>query len=268
MTLVDSKESFESYYTKKYTFKNKHNVSSVYVKRDDKDIICLSSMYGCPVGCKFCKSGQNYFGNVKDVDIIFMIDHIVKDKQLGNRKIVFSFMGSGEPFLNPKNVLNVIGYIVKKFNNFSISISTSGLGINNLMVFNKFFEKIGYYPQIQLSLHSLYDGDRRTIIPKSPKLGDILDLLLPYKGKIEMNYVLMHDFNDSDIHAVKLAYFIRSKYLFLKINDFHEVDGSLYFKSKRKKEFIDILKKHYVEPEVYSTDGVDIGAACGQLESK
>jgi adenine C2-methylase RlmN of 23S rRNA A2503 and tRNA A37 len=41
-----------------------------------------------------------------------------------------------------------------------------------------------------------------------------------------------------------------------------------YIESKNKNNFIKILNDYNIFPEIYSTDGVDIGASCGQLNSK
>jgi len=77
MKIKSTKEQQLPYFCKKYTFQNKDIVSSVYIDRCVKDIICISSMYGCPIGCLFCKSGERYLGNIPYCDIISMIDYII-----------------------------------------------------------------------------------------------------------------------------------------------------------------------------------------------
>jgi len=268
MKFLNSSESFSNFYVKKYNFIGKNNkiVSSVYIDRKDKDIICLSCMFGCPVKCKFCKSGQSYFGNLEYNDIIYMINYIYNDKKLSeNKKIIFSFMGSGEPLLNYKNVYKTINYINKEYKNISISLSISGANMNK---FRSFVSNLETYPKIQFSLHSAYNDERKEIIPLTDNLDYILNELYYYKmlsdKEIELNYILLNNINDSSSH-INVLIDILKKYLFkLKINEYHDVNLGIN-ESANKDKFIVLLNENNIFPEIYSTDGVDIGAACGQL---
>lgn len=279
MKLLEIQESKFNYLAKKYIFigDNGYTVSSVYIDRMDKDIVCLSCMYGCPVGCGFCKSGENYYGKISSADMNFMCDYIAKDNNFTEEKRkVFSFMGNGEPLLNHSQVANTINYIGNTYKNYKVSVSLSGPDIG---LFPQFIKNIKVQlPKFQFSLHSPFNQERESLIPYTSNLELIWDVFNDYLNahsdeKIELNYVLLNGINDSDWHSTMLAGIINllndisnNKYL-LKINEYHLVNPK-YFESVNKDNFIKKLKEFNIIPEVYSTDGVEIGAACGQLNSQ
>jgi len=273
MKLLEIHTSTGNYLAKKYVFlgDNGYTVSSIYVDRIDKDIICVSCMYGCPVGCVFCKSGENYHGNISSEDMNFMCDYIAKDNKFSDEKRkVFSFMGSGEPLLNYHNVHKTINYIHLTYKRYSVSVSLSGIGV--LKNFKYFIQNMYSVPKIQFSLHSPFDGERKLMIPNSDNIDSILDVLDEYSREsntyIELNYILLEGINDTPKHADELSKLIinNDKFL-LKINEYHEINNT-YGESKHKKAFINYLNFLGIVPEIYSTDGVDIGAACGQLNTE
>ncbi|MDO8516640.1 MAG: radical SAM protein [Nanoarchaeota archaeon] len=269
MKCIKTFESNLSYFTKKYLFSEENKtVESTYVNRGDKNIICLSSMYGCPVGCKFCASGKSYFGNLKSSDILFMANYIINDSD-NKIKTLFSFMGSGEPLLNVWEVSDSIKELSRISDSY-FSMSVSGLGIDNIdSIAND--KEITKKPKIQFSLHSPFNFQRRELIPKTEDIEKVLGKLQLYKentGKdIDLNYILLNNINDSKAHCKKLLDIINQTGFNLKINEYH-LTNSGFLESKNKKKFILLLRENGVYPEVYATDGVDVNAACGQLVSE
>ena len=45
---------------------------------DQKWVLIVSSMYGCPVGCKMCDAGGNFNGKMKTEEILEQIDYLVR----------------------------------------------------------------------------------------------------------------------------------------------------------------------------------------------
>ncbi len=271
MKIINIESSESAYLTKKYVFQDVNNrtIESVYVDRVSKNIICLSSMYGCSVGCTFCKSGENFYGIASYEDIVDMCDMIVTDNKINpDKKTVFSFMGSGEPLLNPINVCNAINYINSKYYNSKVSVSFSGVGFKN---FKQMVNHCQIQPKFQFSLHSAYNSERIKLIPNSNTLELILDELdkycIDYNTSVELNYILLDGINDSmgDVFAIS-DIFSRYKHFTLKINEYHVVNYN-YIESLYKSKFIENLRGFGIFPEIYSTDGIEIGAACGQLKS-
>lgn len=274
MEHIETSCSSINYPTKKYMFeKDGKTVDAVYVDRNVKDIVCLSCMYGCPVKCKFCASGLSYFGRLSKGDLLYISDFIIKDTRLAgsNKKLLISFMGCGDPMLNAKTVIRFIKSVRQKFSNASFSMSLSGVKISNLKLFIKDEDMKEIKPKVQLSLHSPYNRERRKLIPLTSNLNMIMLKLEEYREAIgvepELNYIILNGVNDSKEHAEDLARLANKYKSKLKINEYHDV-GLGFKESDNKEEFIRWLGEKGVMPEIYATDGYDIGAACGQLRSE
>jgi 23S rRNA (adenine2503-C2)-methyltransferase len=266
MKIKDILESEGNFFTRKYVFeKEGKTVESTYIDRIDKEILCISNMFGCPVKCKFCASGENYLGNLNKDDISSMIFQMVEGEDILNgARLLISFMGSGEPMLNLEPIKGNIKLMSGIFPNSYFSISVSGVKIDNLLRLED-LEDINI--KLQFSLHSPYDNQRREIIPGTDRLYKIIDVLSRSPFPVELNYCVLDNCNDSEKHARDLARLIKDTSFNLKINKYHQV-GKDFIESRNKGRFMDILEKNGINFEVYSTDGVDIGAACGQLKSE
>ncbi len=81
------------------------------ISRKKKWVLTLSTLYGCPVGCRFCDAGTHYQGKLTKNDIISQIDYLIKshfpDKKVPVQKFKIQFARMGEPAFN-KNVLDVL----------------------------------------------------------------------------------------------------------------------------------------------------------------
>jgi len=194
-----------------------------------------------------------------------MVENLKLDK---NQKILFSFMGSGEPLLNINVIIKTIKYLKEKFVDAYFSLSLSGTNIKNLdkLIEDKEIKKIK--PKIQFSLHSANEEKRKKLIYLTDKLDKIFQKLIEYRkkigDKIEINYILLNGINDSVEDFNELVELI-NKYKFkLKINKYHKVNSKIS-ESKNKNNFIKALKNKDIVLEEYVTDGFDIGAGCGQL---
>jgi 23S rRNA (adenine2503-C2)-methyltransferase len=266
MKIKNILESEGDFFARKYIFeKEGKTVESTYIDKVNKEIICVSNMFGCPVKCKFCASGSNYFGNLNKDDISDMIFKIVEGEDIShNRKLLISFMGSGEPLLNLGPIKDNIKLMSRIFTNSYFAISMSGVKIDNL---NRLNELDGIDINLKFSLHSPYDSQRRQIIPRTDSLDKIINVLSDSPFPVELNYCVLDKFNDSDKHAKDLAVLIKDTNFNLKINKYHQI-GNSFIESKNKGKFIAALEKNGVDFEVYTTDGADINGACGQLTSQ
>ena len=80
----------------------------------DRTVICCSVMSGCPVGCKFCGTGNKFVRNLTSEEIVEQIRIVLQDKNLYNdinsrcKKLQFMFMSMGEPMLNWNEVAKAI----------------------------------------------------------------------------------------------------------------------------------------------------------------
>lgn len=82
----------------------------------------------------------------------------------------------------------------------------------------------------------------------------------------EWNLVLLDGVNDSDTDAYLTARLLGPGAR-VKLNGYNEVAGRPFVKSPRTERFSSLLSRCGLLPEIYQTDGWDIGAACGQFRA-
>ena len=79
------------------------------IPREEKWVIILSMLYGCPVGCSMCDAGGWYEGKLSKEDIFSQIDYLVHlvfpEKVIPVKKFKIQFARMGEPSFN-ENVLD------------------------------------------------------------------------------------------------------------------------------------------------------------------
>ena len=88
------------------------------VPREDKWVLIVSTLFGCPVGCPFCDAGGSYKGQLSADDIMGQIDFLVRkyypDGRVPIPKFKIQFARMGEPALNPA-VLTVLESLPKTY---------------------------------------------------------------------------------------------------------------------------------------------------------
>ena len=142
--------------------------------RHEKWVLLVSTMFGCPVGCKMCDAGGSYHGKPTAEEILEQIDFMVAqrypDRRIPSRQFKIQFARMGEPSLN-NAVLDVLEALPRRYEAPGLmpSISTiapAGTG--------KFFERLlliknehyaGGHFQFQFSLHTTDLALHDEIIP-------------------------------------------------------------------------------------------------------
>ena len=73
--------------------------------RDEKWVLIISTLYGCPIKCRFCDAGNFYSGKPTKDELLFQIDYLIKKrfggKSVPSKKFKIQFSRMGEPSLNP-----------------------------------------------------------------------------------------------------------------------------------------------------------------------
>jgi 23S rRNA (adenine2503-C2)-methyltransferase len=84
------------------------------IPREEKWVLILSTLYGCPVGCRFCDAGSHYDGKVSTEDLLAQIEYLVTrrypDRKVPSGKFKVQFARMGEPALN-RGVLDVLAQL-------------------------------------------------------------------------------------------------------------------------------------------------------------
>src|SRR5574341_325012 len=142
--------------------------------RQQKWVLLVSTMFGCPVGCQMCDAGGSYQGKLSKEQIFDQIDFMVYRRFVSGEvpchqfKIQFARMG--EPSLN-LSVLDVIDELTQRYRAPGLMPSLSTIAPSGT---GRFFERLlqikkekyaGGRFQFQFSLHSTDAAKRDELIP-------------------------------------------------------------------------------------------------------
>lgn len=267
--------------TEKFLFKleDGNTIETVLLRHKDKrNTLCISSQVGCPVKCAFCATGQDGFVRNLDVNEIINQVYTVERRLIkqGSNINNIVFMGMGEPLLNLSNVLKALD-ILSNENGINISkrkitISTSGIVPNIEKIL---LEKLPI--ELAISLHSAINAKRDMIIPvnRSYPLEDLYAILQEYqrqtKRRISFEYIMINEFNVSDVDANALADFVHEFDHVVNLIPYNPVAGTEFERPSEKKieKFFTFLKDvRKVNVTLRREKGTDIDGACGQLRQK
>ena len=249
-------------------------VETVLMRFDNRANLtaCVSSQVGCAVNCSFCATGKGgYKRNLNYKEIIEQVLTIQRDTGLKVTNIVF--MGQGEPLLNLDNVLGALELFNNDFQIGArrITISTSGIipGIEKLAGED-------LQSTLAISLHAPNHELRKKLMPIENKYN-LSDLKVALKNYIEktgrritIEYILIHNFNDTPKVAAELAYYLKDLKCNINLIPYNSVIENDY----KKPNQTDIMKFKYLlehsgkKVTVRLERGADIDAACGQLRGK
>jgi 23S rRNA (adenine2503-C2)-methyltransferase len=141
--------------------------------RDQKWVLVISTLFGCPVDCKFCDAGGNYKGKVGYDDLLFQIDYLIRnyypDRSVTCNKFKIQFARMGEPSFNPA-VLQLLSDLpgIYDMPGFIPSLSTiAPRGTNQFFTRLLQIKKKMYSStfQLQFSIHSTRAAQRDRLIP-------------------------------------------------------------------------------------------------------
>lgn len=162
----------------KYVFTSDDMVAeAVLYKYDDfykRTVICCSTQSGCPVGCKFCGTGNKFVRNLCAGEIVDQISTILKDKHIEDvpergERFQIMFMSMGEPMLNWFSVEYAIEALHRAYPNAELLLSTiapNSEDYGRMIKLSKEIDKIG----LQFSIHKAFDVERNILIPYEDKL--------------------------------------------------------------------------------------------------
>ncbi|MBI4992668.1 MAG: radical SAM protein [Candidatus Magasanikbacteria bacterium] len=267
--------------TTKYLQKTKdgHIIEAGYYNLDEH-IICISSQIGCLMGCVFCattapvdsKKGGLFVRNLTSEETVQQVKNVILrlkiDGGLSSKKILFSYMGMGEPFLNYKNVVDSIKILSKKFPNSRTTIST--LGISPGLIKKLAREKINTLLKLHLSLHAPNNTLRKKILPKSQKIQPALNALKYFSSirgvPATVNYILIKNVNDSQKQAAQLARLLKPYPFKVKLSNLNNFNNMKSSGPNRFAIFEKTLSSAGIKTDRFFSIGTDVKGGCGQLK--
>jgi len=142
--------------------------------RDEKWVLMVSTMSGCPVECAMCDAGSFYRGKLSAAEILAQVDYLVAryypDGAVPAAKFKVQFARAGEPALNDK-VLDALVELPRRYRAPGLipSLSTVAPAAREDFFTDLLKVKDRLYSggrfQLQFSIHSTDAADRDRLIP-------------------------------------------------------------------------------------------------------
>jgi 23S rRNA (adenine2503-C2)-methyltransferase len=144
------------------------------IPREDKWVLLVSIMFGCPIGCSMCDAGGHYQGKPTRKQILDQIDFLVRkrypDGTIPAKQFKIQFARMGEPTLNPA-VLEVLDELPDLYQAPGLMPSISTVAPKGCDDFLEQLMDIKYNRyskgkfQFQFSIHTTDETLRDQIIP-------------------------------------------------------------------------------------------------------
>ncbi len=239
-----------------------------------KITLCISTQFGCAMGCVFCASGQaGLIRGLRASEIVSQVYLAKKYLRAGEHLSNLVFMGMGEPLHHYDETLRALRLLTHPDGlNMSprrITVSTVGLvpGIERLG--QDFAGKVG----LAVSVHAPNDETRDRIIPMNKKypLPALMQALrrypLPKRRRITIEYTLIDRLNDAEAHAHELAQLLRGIPCKVNLIPMNPITASELRapKAERVRRFQEVLAAAGYSCFVRTRRGDEVSAACGQL---
>jgi 23S rRNA (adenine2503-C2)-methyltransferase len=248
-------------------------IEAVFMPREGRQTICISTQAGCAVDCHFCLTAQ--LGLIRNLTAGEIVGQVLvaleenRDRLAPQTNVVL--MGQGEPLLNYDATIAAVRILLDPkgvgLAPRHVTLSTSGIvpGIQRLA-----HEKVR--PSLAISLNASSDEQRNALMPINRKyplemlLGACREYPLRPREYFTFEYVLLggvNDLPDDARRVVRLLSTIRAKVNLIPWNP-----GNLPYRAPATEsieEFQRILIDKGVPTFVRYSRGRDVFAACGQL---
>jgi len=242
------------------------------IPKEEKWVLIISTLYGCPVACRFCDAGNDYKGKLSYDDIFFQIDYLIKksfpDRKIPIKKFKIQFSRMGEPAFN-NNVLDILDDLPTIYDARGLMPSISTVAPAGT---DKFFERLleiknKYYNQkfqFQFSIHTTDIKLREWLIPiKTWSFEQMSEYAKSFykKGdrKITLNFALAEGMSIDP--NILLQYFSPELFL-IKITPVNPT----YKANKNNISSAIQPQKEYGLVDILSNEGYDVILSIGELE--
>lgn len=236
--------------------------------------LCVSTQYGCAMGCVFCASGQaGLQRGLTASEIVSQVliskTYLTQNEELKN----LVFMGMGEPLHHYDETARAIRLLTHQaargMSPRRITVSTVGLVPGIARLGADFGGKVG----LAVSLHAPNDVIRDRIMPMNRKFP-IVELMralreypLPQRRRITIEYTLMNQVNDGEAEARELVQLLRGLRVKVNLIPMNPISASELKapSGNRVAAFQRVLSDNGVSCFVRTRRGDEVSAACGQL---
>lgn len=221
---VETTDTFLPFYTKDAVGRKQNCLDSDALgSRAERWMIGVSTMSGCPVGCKFCATGklkrvQKLSSEQICQQVRFARDANPSQCPYSSREFKINYTRMGEPFLNIAAVREAISEITRIYSKAHHYVSTIGIQGSD-------FSWIRGNVTLQISLHSLDEARRDELIPFKRKMS------IEELGQIRTNSNLKTTVNltlvdEADFDIEKLRRLFDPEHFFVKLSPINPNDVS------------------------------------------
>jgi len=253
------------------TVQMKYDPDFVTEKASPRTTICISTQAGCAMQCIFCATGlQGLKRNLSTSEIIEQVLYFSKIRKITN----VVFMGMGEPLANYENTIRSIKWLTDK-NGFNlrqrgITISTVGL-IDKIERLAQEKLQIG----LTISLHAPNNELRKILVPTNIKttIEELINAGKKYqeitRRRVTFAYTLLEGINDQEEHALELAAKLSNSATHVNLVPYNPTSVEKLKRPSMNQinRFAKILNEKGVNTTIRYERGIEIAAACGQLNT-
>lgn len=253
--------------------------------------LCVSSMVGCSLTCRFCATAtlgfERNLAAWEIVDQVYRAQDLLAAEGLDTpvdgdddaspwtpRISNLVFMGMGEPLHNFNQVRSALDILTDSegaaIAGRRITVSTAGL-VPAIERFAR--EGLGDDVGLAVSLNATTDAVRDEVMPINTKwpiarlLEAVRQVPTPKRRRITFEYVLLAGVNDTPEDARRLPKLIAGFDAQVNVIPFNPHAGAPYGRPtpQRLEAFVAALRRSGLKVHVRTPRGDDIAAACGQL---
>lgn len=248
-----------------------------YPTYEERTVICCSVMSGCPMGCRFCGTGDFYIRNLTSEEIVHQVVSCIEETRVDAKtihKLQIMFMSMGEPALNQKHLVNAIRTLHGLYPYAALLISTSAPDVSFDEIFDVSTEiaMVG----LQFSIHESTDTARDKLIPfkKKMTLYDISstgNIWFSLTGRKPFFNYCAHELNSTIKDADRLLELFDPRIWNATVSVICERDNSGIATANEHQrnlaiDFSSKLVDRGFDVRVFDPAGQDtIGGGCGQL---
>lgn len=250
------------------------SVEAVYMPRERRVTLCISSQVGCAVDCRFCFTGLlGVQRNLTTGEMVGQVLALIEARQIPRGyPLSVVFMGMGEPLLNFGPVIEAVKILA---DSGGVGMALRRITVSTAGIVPRIEDLAGetVRPNLAISLNASSNEQRTALMPINRKypLADLIRACRAYplrpRENLTFEYVLLDGVNDSDQDAQRVAELLRG--IRAKVNLIPFNPGpDLPFRPpplERILAFQQVLFKRHTPAFIRISRGQDVMAACGQL---
>lgn len=242
----------------------------------ERTVICCSTQSGCPVGCRFCGTGDYFVRSLTAEEIVSQPVHLLEQadcapEDMGRLQIMF--MSMGEPMLAMKALGPAIEELHARYPKAALLVSTSAPRVD----YQEIIELSQRVPTVglQFSVHESTDSARDALIPFKKKLN-LKEIAATGErwhaatGRKPFFNYCAHDGNSSDLDADRILGLFNPRVFNATVSVVCERNEGMPATNEHQRNlaggFASKLVARGFDVRVFDPAGQDtIGGGCGQL---